>query len=125
MKKIILIFILGAISVLFISNMVTTNSTSGDLNASNIYSIKNDDNVINAAKRELNKFLSLIPQGSEKSYGFEKREDFLNAEIGIPYRLYVLRTGLVNVSKIDLEKFILPLDEWRVPILINYKMVSF
>ena len=48
----------------------------------------------------------------------------LKAEIGTPFRIYTLKTGFLKDSETDLKKFIYPLDEWRVPILVNNRMVS-
>lgn len=123
MKRIGLTLIILLISVITIF-VYTNRSSSGNYSTSYNNPYNSDDEIITAAKKDLNKFLNLIPAGVEKLYGFENREDFLRAQIGAPFRMYSLNTGFLNNLKSDLKEFIYPVDEWRVPVLIDDKMVS-
>jgi hypothetical protein len=51
--------------------------------------------------------LSKIPVGSEKSFGFDSRNDFAKCTAGIPIRVLTLDKGDSLVA----------LNEWRIPIL--------
>jgi len=124
MKKTGIILILVLLSILFIAVYSVNPVSPGESNTPNLNFFNPDDGVTLAAKQGLNNFLSLIPAGDEKLYGFEKREDFLRAEVGEPLKMYSLNPGFLNDPDADLKKFIFPLNEWRVPVLIDGKMVS-
>jgi hypothetical protein len=55
--------------------------------------------------------LSKIPVGSEKSFGFDSREDFATCTAGNPIRVLTLDEGDALVE----------LNEWRIPILKDGK----
>lgn len=81
-----------------------------------------DDEIIKAAKDNLERFLSMIPSGYENLYGFSSREDFLKADVGIPYSVYSLSTGFLKNENSDLKDFLYQVDEWRVPVWVGGKM---
>lgn len=62
-------------------------------------------------------YLNLIPEGREKSYGFESRSDFSKIKIEEPYQTYYLfnKDGKLEVRNGN---------EWRVPISVDGKYVS-
>lgn len=120
MKKIIssvaLIFVLYTCFQIFSNN----NSVPD-----RIYAItpgNQEDEIIKAAKDNLNRFLSMIPPGYENLYGFESREDFLNAGIETPYEVYSLSTEFLKNDNSDLKDFLYQVNEWRVPVLVGGKM---
>jgi hypothetical protein len=81
-----------------------------------------DDEIIKAARDNLERFLSMIPLGYENLYGFSSREDFLKADVGIPYSVYTLSTEFLKNENSDLKKYLYQVDEWRVPVWVGDKM---
>lgn len=57
-------------------------------------------------------FLNLIPEGREKDYGFDSRNDFSQIKIEEPYQIYYL-----NYENNELG--FTTWHEWRVPISVN------
>jgi hypothetical protein len=99
-------------------------STSG-LAPDRVYAVtteSQDDEIVKAARDNLNRFLSMIPYGYENLYGFNSRGDFLNADVGTPYSVYSLSTEFLKNDNPDLKDFLYQVDEWRVPVLIGNKM---
>lgn len=68
--------------------------------------------VKEAANQKALSFLNLIPEGSEKEYGFNNRSDFSRAKIGEPYQTYY-------VAYQENKLVLTPGNEWRVPIAID------
>jgi hypothetical protein len=120
MKKIIL-----SIALLFVLytcfRIFSGNSSSPD-RVYAITSVGQDDEIIKAARDNLNRFLSMIPSGYENLYGFDSREDFLHAEAGNPYDVYSLSTEFLKNDNSELKDFLYQEDEWRVPVLVDGKM---
>ncbi len=125
MRRVFLPLILISLLLITINFIPDKTSTiPGNLNASTIY-ISEDEQVIKAAKDKLNSFLQLIPYGNENLYGFESRADFLKAEPGTPFRIYTLSPEFINHPKSEFKNYLIPLNQWRVPVLINNRMVIF
>jgi hypothetical protein len=81
-----------------------------------------DDEIIKAARDNLDRFLSMIPLGYENLYGFTSRLDFLKADAGTPYTVYSLSTEFLKNETSDLKNYLYQVDEWRVPVLVDDKM---
>lgn len=64
----------------------------------------------------LRAFLERVPAGREHAYGFVARHEFNEAEVGEPYRVFMLNEEEVLH---DLPPALVPLDEWRVPVLVR------
>lgn len=80
--------------------------------------------LLAAAEAGLDKFLPRIPPGRESLYGFASRDDFSNAEIGTPHRVYTLdREFLTGASAAESIR-VSALPEWRIPILVKDKPVA-
>jgi hypothetical protein len=79
----------------------------------------NDINLLIKKEASLNAhyFLSLIPIGREKEYGFSNRDDFSKIKIEEPYKTYY-------VSKKDNKLWLNAGNEWRVPISVNGEYLS-
>ena len=75
--------------------------------------------VMAAAQDGLQRMLNAIPAGYERLYGFENRGCFGLAELGSPYRVYCLSTDFLKIENPGLKDYLIPLDLWRVPILVN------
>lgn len=79
-----------------------------------------DAGIMQVAKDNLSKSLSLIPMGQEKGFGFSSRNEFANAEIGKPYRVITLSKDLFNEPDMVADKdYLVIQDEWRVPVTVN------
>ncbi len=72
-----------------------------------------NETIINNIKSQVTICLTKIPIGSEKSFGFDSRNDFNNCKLGDP----------IKVITISDNKW-LELNEWRVPVILNgnYKL---
>jgi hypothetical protein len=71
------------------------------------------------AMRDLADFLNKIPPGRETMYGFKNREEFLQASLGTPVRLFTIPSDSMR-NGIDAKKsHVIPQNEWRVPIIID------
>jgi hypothetical protein len=62
-------------------------------------------------------FLNLIPEGREKDYGFESRNDFSKIKIEEPYQTFYI---LNKEGKLG----VISGNEWRVPISVDGKYIS-
>ncbi len=70
-----------------------------------------EDSVVKKVNQNMVFQLSKIPAGSEKSYGFDSRNDFAKCIAGKPIRVITL----------DKENSLSELNEWRIPILKDGK----
>jgi len=70
-------------------------------------------NIKKAAENQVQSFLNLIPQGQERDYGFNSRQDFQKVTIGEPYQVYYVEKNTENTLKFT------TVNEWRVPLLVN------
>lgn len=73
--------------------------------------------VKEAARENASTFLQLIPQGQEKEYGFDNRNDFSRIRIEEPFQLYYMS---YNENKLGF----VPANEWRVPVSVDGKYVA-
>jgi len=64
------------------------------------------DGLYLAAKSKLIGILEMIPEGEEGKYGFNNREEFKNAGLGVLYQEYSLETGQ-------------PTGYWRIPVTVD------
>jgi len=74
------------------------------------------EQVRSAAEARLSEFLSLIPPGQENRYGFHSREDFGEATIGYPYRVFTVDMPGTQTGR---SAGVKPLNEWRTPIIVR------
>jgi hypothetical protein len=70
-----------------------------------------EDSIVKKVNQNIVVQLSKIPVGSEKSYGFDVRDDFTKCIAGAPIRVMTLTAGDSLVE----------LNEWRVPIIKDGK----
>ncbi len=69
-----------------------------------------------AAEAGLPFFLSHIPSGEEKGYGFNSREEFDGAELGPPYEMHTIYPErLLKGETVD-PGMIVSVREWRFPV---------
>lgn len=69
-----------------------------------------------AAKKALS-FVSLIPEGREKSYGFDSRADFSKIKVEEPYQTYYVANKNNVLSLVQG-------NEWRVPLSVDGKYIT-
>jgi len=62
------------------------------------------------------KYLSKIPYGKEKEFGFNSREEFINIKLGNPYQIVIVNNLSDKSNSSDKFSFI---NRWKVPIMIN------
>jgi len=83
----------------------------------------NEENgVYQAAEAGLHPFLNSIPQGFESSFGFGGREEFSLASLGSPYQLCTIHPKNLAPEAVAGEGLILPLEEFRFPIICRGTM---
>jgi len=81
--------------------------------------------VKNIANIQLGDYLEKIPLGQEEMFGFNNREDFAQAEIGIPYEVLTLNADFFDDENIRRDKnYIMSTENWRVPIIVDNKYKS-
>ncbi len=73
--------------------------------------------VKEAAIENASAFLQLIPEGQEKDYGFDNRNDFSKIKIEEPFQMYYMG---YKENKLGFVKA----NEWRVPISVDGKYVA-
>ena len=72
------------------------------------------------ANEELHKYLNQIPSGQEQMFGFNNREEFSKAEIGVPYEVYTLNSDFFNDEIISINKsYVITTNNWRVPVVVD------
>ena len=72
------------------------------------------------ANEELHKYLNQIPLGQEQMFGFNNREEFSKAEIGVPYEVYTLNSDFFNDEIISINKsYVITTNNWRVPVVVD------
>lgn len=72
------------------------------------------------ANEELSNYLEKIPIGQEEMFGFNNRNEFSQAEIGVPYEVFTLRSDFFKDNKIERGKnYIISTGNWRVPIIVR------
>lgn len=97
------------LTVIFLSN--TTSSGKGI-----------DDTVIAAAQAGLQSFLQSIPPGAEMKYGFHNRQEFVEAIPASPIRIYTVRQDSLLAKGIFGKNFLIPLEEWKVPVTVGEEL---
>lgn len=97
--------------ILFILVWITTGVSAQDRMAL-------ETEVRQEALSSAGAYLSLIPEGREKDYGFEQRSDFPNVKIENPYRIYYMVPD--NEHRLKL----IDGNEWRVPLSVNGNYVA-
>ena len=76
--------------------------------------------VKNAANTQLGDYLKKIPVGKEKLFGFDNRESFSQAEIGVPYEVFTLNSDFFDHEKVKKDgDYIISTGNWRVPIIVG------
>jgi hypothetical protein len=75
--------------------------------------------VQSVAMASLEAFLNKIPAGHETEYGFRRREEFPRANLGTAIQVFTLHPDSMK-NRIDPKRnYMIPLNEWRVPVMIN------
>lgn len=74
-------------------------------------------NMLMKASKDLPSWLQKIPAGSEILYGFQNRNEFLQAELGTPYPVYTLSNDFFTQPNPAL--YLKPAGEWRIPIITD------
>ena len=69
--------------------------------------------VYTAAETGLPFFLSHIPSGEEKGYGFNNREEFGRAELGVPYEMHTIYPDRLSKGETAGPGLIVSAREWR------------
>ncbi len=87
--------------------------------ASNDTAQFSEKSVRSGAMSTLGSFLDKIPPSYESQYGFRNRAEFSRASIGTPVQVFTIHPDSIK-NGIDLKrKYLIPLDEWRVPVLVD------
>ncbi len=74
-------------------------------------------NMILSANKDLLSWLAKIPSGFERYYGFQSRNEFSQAETGIPVQVYTLTEEFFTQP--DPVRYLKPSEEWRIPVLLD------
>lgn len=74
-------------------------------------------NMILSANQDLLSWLAKIPSGFERYYGFHNRNEFPQAEIGIPVQVYTLTEEFF--TRPNPVGYLKPSEEWRIPVLYD------
>jgi hypothetical protein len=78
--------------------------------------------VKKAADKGLQPMLALVPQGQERNYGFDSRDDFQKATTGEVYRTISFTNEFYQDKEISSSKnYFLLQNEWRVPVVVEGK----
>ena len=76
--------------------------------------------VKNTANIQLDDYLNKIPVGKEKLFGFNDRDEFMEAEIGNAYEVFTVNTKFFEAENLAIEdSYITTTNNWRVVILVN------
>lgn len=78
--------------------------------------------ITKAAEARAMEFMNKIPQGEEKEYGFNDREEFANATLGEPIEVITLPGEVAHGT--NMGKFV-STGEYRVPLEVNGEIRSF
>jgi len=70
-------------------------------------------------------FLKKIPSGAEEQYGFANRSEFLRASLGEPYQVYTIDPDSIRDGTPLGKQYMIPIDEWRTPIIVDGRYCSF
>jgi hypothetical protein len=81
--------------------------------------------VTEAAGRGAQAYLEKIPPGHESRYGFNNREEFARVEMGKPYQIIILKKELFEDPEMSGDDYLQPLDEWRVPLMVDRENRAF
>jgi hypothetical protein len=82
-------------------------------------SAERDSLVVQAAKDNLNSFLSQIPAGSENQFGFADRDEINSASVGRPILVLNLTNEFYHTQTLSANNSIIESHEWRVPVVVN------
>ena len=74
-----------------------------------------DKEIRAAAERDCPAFLARIPEGAEAAYGFDSHDELEKAKLGRPFRVIAAQ---INPGT-DRVETLRPLDEWRVPVVVD------
>ena len=77
------------------------------------------EEIQDAARYGLPKFLQAIPAGKEAAYGFDSRESFGMAELGSPIRMVTYDKNVLIGGDASEPLPLRMLNEWRFPVLIQ------
>lgn len=75
--------------------------------------------VVQTAKKELPQILEKIPAGSEQSYGYESRNEFLSSKVGKPFRFFTIKNNQLT----DTSPYSLPIivdNQFRALATVEY-----
>ena len=78
--------------------------------------------VLAAAQAGVTQFLARIPVGSEALYGFTDRSEFGSVGLGTPIAVFTIVPDSIDDSTPAGEEFLVPVNEWRVPVTVNGEM---
>jgi hypothetical protein len=87
--------------------------------AQRIYPQAIDDGIVTTASSALQTFLNKIPPGQEGKYGFRDRGEFLRATTATPVRLFTLHPDSIKNGITPGKNYLIPQEEWRVPVLVD------
>lgn len=92
----------------------------GNLNQPDFY-----NEIKNAAKSSLHNFTKQIPDGYETKYGFNTKDEILNATIGNVYEVYTISPEFLNFPEMDKKLFVKPTEQFRVEVKFNKEVRTF
>lgn len=75
--------------------------------------------VTDAADKGYRAYLEKIPDGQESKYGFNSRDEFARVMTGKPYQIIILKKEFYTDMDLTGEDCLQPLDEWRVPLMVD------
>lgn len=75
--------------------------------------------VTDAADKGYQAYLEKIPDGQESNYGFNSRDEFARVMTGKPYQIIILKKEFYTDMDLTGEDCLQPLDEWRVPLMVD------
>lgn len=78
-----------------------------------------DASVQGTAMAGLQAYLEKIPAGRERDYGFIDRDEFRRASVGTPIQVFTINPDSMQERIDPGRNYMLPLNEWRVPVVVN------
>jgi len=78
-----------------------------------------DQLVMAAAESQLPVFLSKIPEGHEKWYGFKESDDLDLLAVGKPFRMLLFNSDFYSTALNEEKNYFIIQNEWLVPVTIN------
>ena len=75
--------------------------------------------IIKVGNAGMKNYLEKIPVGNESLYGFNNRYEFENAVLSKPYQVVTVNKEFFNDNDITDKNYLMPTNEWRVPITLN------